>query len=153
MRRTLLVTACWAASAAIAVSSALAQQQMKPEELLKARQGMMEAVRMQLGPIFAAVKGAVPISAATVDAAENVVGLAHALKTAYGQGAADLPGSNALPEAFQDPKFLAGYDKLADAAAKVTADAKANNLDALKADAGAIGDVCKGCHDKFRKKL
>jgi cytochrome c556 len=132
-------------------ASALAQE-MKPEELLKARQGMMEAVRMQLGPIFGAAKGAVPLSAATAEAADNVVGLAHALKTAYGKGTEALPGSNALPEAFTDPKFMAGYDKLADAAAKVAADAKANNLDALKTDVNAIGGACKGCHDNFRKK-
>lgn len=133
------------------VSSALAQE-MKPEELLKARQGMMEAVRMQLGPIFGAAKGGAPLPAAA-DAADNVVGLAHALKTAYGKGTEDLPNSGAKPEAFTDPKFLAGYDKLADAAAKVAADAKANNLDGLKADVGAIGAACKGCHDDFRKKI
>ena len=132
------------------VASAYAQQ-MKPEELLKARQGLMEAVRLQLGPIFGAAKGAVPLSAAA-ESADNVVGLAHALKTAYASGTEDLPGSNAKPEAFTDPKFLAGYDKLAEAAAKVAADAKANNADALKADVGAIGDACKGCHDNFRKK-
>jgi cytochrome c556 len=126
-------------------------QQMKPEELLKARQGLMEAVRLQLGPIFGAAKGAAPLSAAA-DSADNLVGLAHALKTAYAKGTEDLPGSNAKPEAFSDPKFLAGYDKLAEAAAKVAADAKANNADALKADVGAIGDACKACHDDFRKK-
>jgi cytochrome c556 len=126
-------------------------QQMKPEELLKARQGLMEAVRLQLGPIFGAAKGAGPLSEAA-ESADNLVGLAHALKTVYAKGTEDLPGSNAKPEAFSDPKFLAGYDKLADAAAKVAADAKANNSDALKADVGAIGDACKGCHDNFRKK-
>jgi cytochrome c556 len=144
-----------AIAAGIVAGSVLAApvfaQQMKPEELLKARQGLMEAVRMQLGPIFGAAKGAAPLSAAA-DSADIVVGLAHALKTAYAKGTEDLPGSNAKPEAFSDPKFLAGYDKLADAAAKVAADAKANNADALKADVGAIGDACKGCHDNFRKK-
>jgi cytochrome c556 len=151
MRSHLLITAGLLTGVFVA-TSALAQE-MKPEELLKARQGMMEAVRYQLGPIFGAAKGAVPLSAATVEAAENVVGIAHALKSVYGSGTADLPGSNAKPEAFTDPKFLAGYDKLADAAAKVAADAKANNLDALKADVGAIGGACKGCHDDFRKKI
>jgi len=147
MRPFLAVTAGLLAGALVA-TSALAQE-MKPEELLKARQGMMEAVRMQLGPIFGAAKGAVPLPVAA-QAADNVVGLAHALKTAYGNG--DLPGSNAKPEAFTDAKFLAGYDKLADAAAKVAADAKGGNLDALKADVGAIGGACKACHDDFRKK-
>ena len=147
--RPLFVAIAGLLAGTFVVSSALAQE-MKPEEVLKARQGMMEAVRMQLGPIFGAAKGAVPLPAAA-EAADNVVGLAHALKTAYGNG--DLPGSNAKPEAFTDPKFLAGYDKLADAAAKVAADAKANNLDGLKADVGAIGAACKGCHDDFRKKI
>jgi len=150
MRRSIVIAAGLVAGAAFAVSAAA--QQMKPEEILKARQGMMEAVRYEIGPIFGAAKGAVPLAVAATSA-DNVVGLAHALKSLYGKDLADLPNSNAKPEAFSDPKFLAGYDKLADAAAKVAADAKANNLDALKADVGAIGDACKGCHDDFRKKL
>ena len=143
-----LVAAAFAGSLFTATAYA---QQMKPEELLKARQGLMEAVRLQLGPIFGAAKGGGSLADAA-QAADNLVGLANTLKTAYAKGTEDLPGSNAKPEAFSDPKFIGGYDKLAEAAAKVAADAKANNADALKADVGAIGEACKGCHDNFRKK-
>ncbi len=150
MRRFAIVSAGLIAGVALA-ASALAQE-MKPEDILKARQGLMEAVRMQLGPIVAVAKGG-PITPATAESAENLVGLAHALKAAYGKGTENLPGSNAKPEAFSDPKFLGGYDKLAEAAAKAAVDAKANNVDAVKADLGMIGGACKGCHDDFRKKL
>jgi len=149
--RPFIAIAAGLVAGSLVAATALAQE-MKPEELLKARQGMMEAVRMQVGPLFGVAKGAMPLSAATAETADNVVGLAHALKTAYSKGTEDLPGSNAKPEAFTDPKFLAGYDKLAEAAAKVAADARANNLDALKNDVNGIGAACKGCHDDFRKK-
>ena len=150
MRRFAIVTTGLLAGAILA-ATALAQE-MKPAEILKARQGMMEAVRMQLGPIVAAAKGG-PITPATAQAAENIVGLAHALKDAYGKGTEDIKGSNAKPEAFTDPKFLAGYDKLAEAAMKTAADAKANDAAAMGADLKAIGGACKGCHDNFRKKI
>ncbi len=150
MRRFAIVSAGLVAGAALA-ASALAQE-MKPEEILKARQGLMEAVRMQLGPIIAVAKGGA-VTPETAQAAENIVGLAHALKDAYGKGTENLPNSNAKPEAFTDPKFLGGYDKLAEAAMKAAADAKANNADAVKADLNQIGGVCKGCHDDFRKKV
>jgi cytochrome c556 len=136
---------------AVAFAASAVAQEMKPEEILKARQGLMEAVRMQLGPIVAAAKGGA-ITPATAQAAENIVGLAHALKDAYGKGTENLQGSNAKPEAFSDPKFLGGYDKLAEAAAKAAADAKANNAAAMGDDLKAIGGACKGCHDDFRKK-
>jgi cytochrome c556 len=137
---------------AVAFAASAVAQEMKPEDILKARQGLMEAVRMQLGPIVAAAKGGA-ITPATAQAAENLVGLAHALKDAYGKGTENLPGSNAKPEAFSDPKFLGGYDKLAEAAAKAAADAKANNAAAMGDDLKAIGGACKGCHDDFRKKI
>lgn len=150
MRRFAIVSVGLIAGVALA-ASALAQE-MKPEEILKARQGLMEAVRMQLGPIVAVAKGGA-ITPETAQAAENLVGLAHALKAAYGKGTENLPGSNAKPEAFTDPKFLGGYDKLAEAAAKAAADAKANDAAAVKADLGMIGGACKGCHEDFRKKI
>lgn len=151
MRRIAVVSACLAIGVSC-VAGAFAQE-MKPEEILKARQGLMEAVRMQLGPIVAVTKGTAPLSPATAEAAETIVGLAHALKSAYGQGTENLPGSHAKPEAFSDPKFLAGYDKLAAAATKLAADAKANNIDAVKADLGDVGGACKGCHDNYRVKF
>jgi cytochrome c556 len=151
MRRMFIVST----SLAIGVSFAAAAlaQEMKPEEIIKARQGLMEAVRMQLGPIVAVVKGNAPLSPATAETAETIVGLAHALKGAYGQGTENLPGSHAKAEAFSDPKFLGGYDKLAAAAAKLAMDAKANNIDAVKADLGEVGGACKGCHDNYRVKF
>lgn len=151
MRRMLLISAGLAVGLSFAAGAVA--QEMKPEELIKARQGLMEAVRMQLGPIVAVVKGNAPLTPATAETAETIVGLAHALKSAYGPGTEALPGSNAKPEAFSDPKFLGGYDKLAAAAAKLAADAKANNIDAVKADFGEVGGACKGCHDNFRKKI
>jgi cytochrome c556 len=150
MRRFAIVSA-GLITATVLAASALAQE-AKPEQILKARQGLMEAVGIQLGPIIAVAKGG-PITPATAEAAENIVALAHVLKTVYGKGTENLPGSNAKPEAFSDPKFLGGYDKLAEAAAKTAADAKANNADAVKADLGMIGSACKGCHENFRKKI
>lgn len=146
MRRSLMLAAGLVAGVFVAAHAA----DMKPEDLLKARQGMMEAVRLQVGPIVAVVKGDAPLNEKTVAAAENIAALARVLPTTYVPGMGGLPGSNAKPEAFTDPKFVDGYKALEDAADKIAAAAKANNLDEVKAGLGDLGKVCKGCHDKFR---
>ncbi|HSV28821.1 MAG TPA: cytochrome c [Candidatus Omnitrophota bacterium] len=127
-------------------SGALAQQ--KPEDTLKMRQGLFQAVKVQAGPVlgFAQGKNDMPADAAARGA--NVAALAKILPAAYGKGSENLPNSATKPEAFTSPDFAKGLDAMGAAAAKLAA---AQDADAVKAAAGELGKTCKGCHDNFKK--
>ena len=147
MRRFLAVAVVSTAFIAAVAQAAL----LKPDAMIKARQGMMEAVSLQVSNLADVAKGTTPLSPAAAEAAANVAGLAHALKTTYVPGTESLPGSNAKPAAFTNSKdFLAGYDRLADQAGKIEAAAKAGNMDDFKKEFQALGQVCGACHKNFR---
>ncbi len=135
-----------------AVPPAVAQQ-AKPEDLLKLRQGLMQGLRSQWAPIagFAAGKAELPADAA--ERAANLAMLAKLAPIGWGKGTEDLPEANTKPEAFgaKSAQFLESWKTLAAETAKL-ADAAKAGPDALKAQAGAVGKLCKGCHDEMRKE-
>jgi len=148
-----ITKALTAAVFAIAVTGlateALAQQ--KPDEALKMRQGLFQAVKMNFGPIgaFAQGKGDLPADAAAK--AENLVALAKILPMAFAKGTENLPHSDTKAEAFTSADFLKGFAMLEEASAKLAVAAKASDADGIKAAVGGVGKTCKGCHDNFRK--
>jgi len=146
MRFTKIVLA-----AAAMMVAGTAHAQMKPEEQLKMRLGLMQAVKHQAGPMlgFAQGKNDLPADAAT--RAENVAALAKMAPLAWGKGTESLEGAKTKPEAFADSKFQDGWKAFAAEAAKLADAAKGGNADAIKAQAGAVGKTCKGCHDDFKK--
>ncbi|MCA1907204.1 MAG: cytochrome c [Magnetospirillum sp.] len=144
------VAAVFAVTIAGIASQAVAQQ--KPDEALKMRQGLFQAVKMNFGPIgaFAQGKGALPADAAAK--AENVAALARMLPMAFAKGTEALPGSNTKPEAFASADFAKGFGMMEEAATKLAAAAKAGDEAGIKAAVGDVGKTCKGCHDNFRKE-
>jgi cytochrome c556 len=65
-----------------------------------------------------------------------------------GSGREAAPGTRAKPEVWsQRAEFVAAANKLADETAKLGELARAGNLDAVKAQVGAVGQACGGCHD------
>ncbi len=139
------------AAAALIASASGAFAQQKPEETLKMRQGLMQAVKLQAGAMlgFAAGKNDLPADAAA--RSENLAMLAKLAPMAWGKGSEALPEAKTKPEAFTDAKFQDGWKMLAVEAGKLSDLAKAGNSDAIKAQAGAVGKVCKGCHEDFKK--
>ena len=133
-----------------AASPALAQQ--KPDEALKMRQGLMQAVKMNFGPIagFAQGKGDLPADAAAK--AGHLAALAKMAPMAWGKGSEALPGANTKAEAFASADFAKGWTAMGDASAKLQAAAASGDAEAIKAAAGEVGKTCKGCHDTFRKE-
>lgn len=132
-----------------AASGAIAQQ--KPEETLKMRQGLMQAVKLQAGPMlgFAGGKNELPADAAA--RAENLAMLAKLSPLGWGKGSENLDGSKTKAEAFTDAKFQDGWKMFAAESAKLADLARTGGADAVKAQAGAVGKTCKGCHDDFKK--
>lgn len=136
---------------ATVLGAASAQAQMKPEEQLKMRQGLMQAVKHQAGPLLGFAQGKADLPADAAARADNLAALAKMAPLAWGKGSEALAGSSTKPEAFTDAKFMEGWKAAAAEAAKLADIAKAGNPDAIKAQAGAVGKLCKGCHDDFKK--
>ncbi|MBC7953569.1 MAG: cytochrome c [Rhodospirillaceae bacterium] len=137
---------------ATVLGAASAQAQMKPEDQLKMRQGLMQAVKHQAGPLLGFAQGKADLPADAAARAENLAALAKLAPLGWGKGTEALAGANTKPEAFTDAKFMEGWKATAVEAAKLADIAKAGNPDAIKAQAGAVGKLCKGCHDDFKKE-
>lgn len=137
---------------ATVLGAASAQAQMKPEDQLKMRQGLMQAVKHQAGPLLGFAQGKAELPADAAARAENLAALAKIAPLAWGKGTESLAGANTKPDAFTEPKFMEGWKAIAAEAAKLADLTKAGSPDAIKAQAGAVGKLCKGCHDDFRKE-
>lgn len=146
MRRSIIAGLLLTAVAAGAVHAA----EGKPEDLLKARQGMLQAVKLQFLPLVAVAKGDAKLSDDTAERAANLAALAKVLPTTFAKGTENLPHSDAKAEAFTRPEFGQGFQHLAEEAAKIEAAAKANDLDGVKAAVASTQKVCKSCHEVFK---
>ena len=149
MKKMLL--AALATTATLASLPAAAQFQ-KPEDAIKYRQSAFTVMANHFGRLNAMAQGRVPFDAKA--AAENAVIVSDLAKlpfTAFGEGTDKGMPHRAKPEIWKDAaKFKGAADKMVAEVAKLDAAAKAGNLDALKAAAGAVGASCKACHDDFR---
>lgn len=146
--KTMLAAGLAFAVGAASATGALAQ--LKPEETLKMRQGLMQAVKMQAGPMlgFAQGKNDLPGDAAT--RAEHLVALAKLAPSAWAKGSENIPGNNTKAPAYGSEKFAKGWEMLAEASLKLAEVARAGDPAIIKAAAGEVGKTCKGCHDDFK---
>jgi cytochrome c556 len=142
--------------AALAGSS-LAQQSLKPEEMIKLRKAGYGFMAWNMGKIKANLDG--NFNKEQVIAAANVV----AATANSGMGALFGPGSDkdvgdqktrAKPELFQ-PQH---QDKLRELALSLGKEgnelarvAATGDVAAIKAQFGKTGGTCKACHDEFRR--
>ena len=138
-------------------SVSLAQQSLKPEEMIKIRKSGYSFMSWNMGKIKANLDGS--FNKEQVIAAANVV----AATANSGMGALYAPGTEkdvgdqktrVKPEFF-DPAHKnklnevgMAFNKEANELAKVAA---TGDVAAIKAQFGKTGGTCKGCHDAFRK--
>ncbi len=136
-------------------SGAMAQQTLKPEEMIKFRKAGYSFMSWNMGKIKANLDGT--FNKEQVIAAANVV----AATANSGMGALFGPGTDkevggektrVKPEFFQQPEkvreLAMAFNKEANELAKVAA---TGDVNAIKAQFGKTGGTCKGCHDAFRK--
>ncbi|MDH3660662.1 MAG: cytochrome c [Alphaproteobacteria bacterium] len=153
MKPVLLATLGIVAAGAVA-TSAFADGHI--EKAVKARQGFMQVVSFNLGPLGAMAKGEMDYDAEL--AANNAKNL-HALST-MNNGAMWPQGSDnatlgedktrALPAAWAaDSKVGEKHQAWIDASAQL-AEVAGNGLDALKPAVAGVGKSCGGCHDDYR---
>lgn len=124
------------------------------EDVIKARQDLMEANGAAMGVIGKMVKGEEPFDAAlAMDALERI----HQNSEKF-DGPAFFPAGSfegdteALPKIAEDMEgFMARAEDWKKAAADAVA-AQPQDVAALQAQMAAIGETCGGCHEVYREK-
>ena len=145
---------------AVLLGPTIAMTQDKPdagEKAIKARQGYMQVVVWEAGPLFGMAKGEMAYDAATATAnAANLQALSQ-----YSFSGLFLPGTSkaeragktrALADIWADTaKFEQAFENLGVAIAVVAAEAGKGQAE-LAAAVGEMGKACGGCHKPFRAK-
>jgi cytochrome c556 len=135
------------AIAALALVSALpaSAQFQKPEQAIKYRQSVMALQGAHFGRLGAMVNGRVPFDATAAQAnADLVLTLSKLPFAAFGEGTDKAAPNRA--------DFDAKAKTYQEEAVKLQAAAKTGNLEQTKAAFNAVGETCKGCHDKYQKE-
>jgi len=133
--------------------ASIAQAQVKPEILVKQRQAAMTLQGKYFGPLGGMAQGKVPYDANVV--ARNA-GYLEALSKmpwdGFAPGTKDVKSAT-LPAAFTDTaKFKEAQDRFQAEVAKLVSVSKGGDEAAVKAQLGAVGKSCGGCHETFREK-
>jgi len=138
-----------------ALATVASAQDVKPDRAIKYRQGILQAIGWDMGPMAAMVKGEKPYDQAAVDEAlKQLDDTAKKLPTMF---AASTKGLKAEGDYSSSPKIWedkAGFDAKIAAIAKVVTESKTKikDLDSLKATVPVIGKACGGCHETYRVK-
>ena len=147
-----------AAAALLTLSLAAgASAQMKPEDMIKARQSGYTFMAWNMGKIKSqVVDGTTPYKKDQVVAAANVIaafansGYGALFATGTDQGTGWKP-TRLKAEFFQEPDEVRKIAlNFAEQANKLQAVAQSGDQAAIKAQFGETGKACKACHDKYR---
>ena len=145
-----------AAVAALALSLAggAALAQVKPEILVKQRQAAMTLQGKYFGPLAAMAQGKAPYNADVVR--RNAGFLDNLSRMPWDGFDPSTKGvkSHAKPEVFTDAAGVKeAVSRLENETHKLYEVSQKGDESAVKAQIGATGKACGGCHDKFREKL
>jgi len=149
MKRT--IVAATAAFAALAMVDAAAQ--VKPETLVKQRQAAMTLQGKCFGPMAAMAQGKAPYNASVVQRnAGYLANLSRMPWDGFDPSTKDVK-SAALPAVYSDgAKFKDASLRLENETSKLYEVSRAGDEAAVKAQIGAVGKACGGCHETFRQK-
>lgn len=133
-----------------------AQDGKKYEWHIGARQGLMRVYAFNLGVLGAMAKGDMEYDAETASNAANNLQAAANMKNnlmwppdSYAGGDGVAP-TNAKREGWgEDSEVSDKQQAMSEAVATMAAEA-GNGLDAVRANIGAVGNSCKGCHESYR---
>jgi cytochrome c556 len=135
----------------LAAGAALAQQ--KPEVMVKQRQAVMTLQGKYFGPLAAMAQGKAPYNADVVKRnAGYLDNLSRMAWDGFDPSTKDVK-SRAKPEVFTDSAGVKeAVSRFENEAHKLYEVAQKGDESAVKAQIGAVGKACGGCHDKFREK-
>ena len=129
----------------------LAQQ--KPEVQVKQRQAVMTLQGKYFGPMAGMAQGKVPYNADVVKRNSAFLdNLSRMAWDGFDPATKDVK-SAALPAVYeQQAKFKEAASRLENEAHKLYEVAQSGDEAAVKAQIGAVGKSCGGCHESFRQK-
>ncbi len=126
----------------------------KNEPLQSLRQSYFALIGMTFGPMADMVKGKIPWDGATFAAwSKDLDALTHFdVKRGFAPGS-EGGKTRAKPEIWLDTENfdekLTAFKRQAQKLAQLAED---GDVDAMKAQFGATGKTCKGCHDEYKSK-
>ncbi len=130
--------------------------QAKPEVLVKQRQSAMTLQGKYFGPLAGMAQGKVPYNAEVV--ARNAAYLDVLDKMpwdGFTESTKDLKDvkTAALPAIWNEPaKFKEAQERLQSEVSRLVSVSRSGDEAAVKAQIGAVGKSCGGCHENFRQK-
>ncbi|MGB3409111.1 MAG: cytochrome c, partial [Jannaschia sp.] len=129
--------------------------QVKPDDALEMRHGLMKMISMNVGNVAGMARGTVDYDAAAAQqAADNLAALGMLDVDALwpeGTATGEIGDSRALPAVWSDRTgFLAQWEAFGTATQAMQATA-GDGLDALKVGLGEVGKTCGACHDDYRQ--
>lgn len=138
---------------ALGVAAGTVFAQQKPEVLVKQRQAVMTLQGKYFGPMAAMAQGKAPYNADVIK--RNSAYLDNLSRMAWDGFDASTGSvkSAALPAIYeQTGKFKEAASRLENEAHKLYQVAQSGDEAAVKAQIGAVGKSCGGCHESFRQK-
>ena len=150
MKKTVVVAAVVVSLGAV---GGAAFGQAKPEVLVKQRQAAMTLQGKYFGPLGGMAQGKVPYDAKIVQRnADYLVALAQMPWDGFDPSTKGEK-SRALPALWEQPgKVKEAIDRFQSEISKLQQVSKGGDEGAIKAQIGAVGKACAGCHDNFREK-
>jgi len=139
---------------ALGVAAGAALAQAKPEQLVKQRQSVMTLQGKYFGPMAAMAQGKAPYNADIVRRnAAFLDNLTRMPWDTFDPSTKDVKPSGALPAIWDQPdKFQEASSRLENEAHKLYEVSRSGDEAAVKAQIGAVGKACGGCHESFRQK-
>lgn len=140
------------AAVAATMSMPAAAQFAKPEDAVKYRKSVMFVMQQNFARVGAMASGKAPFDAKVAAESAAVAEFMSRLPwPGYVEGT-DKGDTRAKPEIWKEPaKFKGHAEKLQAEMGKFVVAAKSGNLDSIKTAVNATGEVCKACHDAYRK--
>lgn len=138
---------------ALGVSAGAVFAQQKPEVLVKQRQSVMTLQGKYFGPMAGMAQGKIPYNADVVKRNSAFLdNLSRMAWDGFDPSTKDVK-SAALPAIYeQQAKFKDAAARLENEAHKLWEVAQRGDEGAVKAQIGAVGKACGGCHESFRQK-
>jgi cytochrome c556 len=127
--------------------------QAKPETLVKQRQAVMTLQGKYFGPLAAMAQGKAPYNADIVRRnAAFLDNLSRMPWDGFDPSTKEVK-SAALPAIYEQPdKFKEAAARLENEVHKLYEVSRSGDEAAVKAQIGAVGKSCGGCHESFRQK-
>ncbi|HEX7053935.1 MAG TPA: cytochrome c [Burkholderiales bacterium] len=145
------VAAVAALALGLAAGGVLAQA--KPEVLVKQRQAAMTLMGKYFGPLAAMAQGKAPYDADVVKRNAGFLDNLSRMPWDGFQPSTKGVKSRAKDELFSDAAGVKqAISRLENEAHKLYELAQRGDEAAVKAQIGAVGKACGGCHDKYREK-